>query len=240
MNIEAYIITWNREDIIHLTINHYKQFCSKVTIFDNFSDDRTREIAEWMDCEVKLFGKAGVLDDGEYLKIKNNCWKGSKADWVIVCDDDEILYHPDIVNFLSQSKSNGITIFNTEGYSMFSNDLPEESFLEIKTGIKDSKYSKKIIFNPSKVTDIGYVFGCHESNPKGRLVYEGGLSLLHYHAIGGAQRMINRHAQYEERRIKSYVNMKWGLGKEYGYSPESKRKWFTENISKATKIHVFV
>jgi len=168
------------------------------------------------------------------LDVKNHCWKGSDADYVIVCDDDEILYHEDLNFLLKQERLWGTTIFRTQGYSMFSEDVPRETFFEIKTGIRDNKYSKSVIFNPQKLTEIGYVYGCHEANPKGSLAEsKETLFLLHYNAIGGAQRMIDRHILYEERRLKSPVNVRWGLGKEYGYSPESKRKWFNEQLGKS-------
>ena len=44
MTVETYIIAWNREDTINLTINHYKKL-GRVILYDNFSDDRTRDVA---------------------------------------------------------------------------------------------------------------------------------------------------------------------------------------------------
>lgn len=224
MNIEAYIITWNREDIIHLTINYYKSFCSKVVIFDNFSTDRTREIAEEMGCEVRLFGKMGSLDDGEYLKVKNHCWKGSKADWVIVCDDDEILYNP---NFDSEA-----SILTTQGYEMFSNDVPKESFLEVNTGVKNDNYSKSICFNPKRIKEINYVYGCHEARPKGDISYSKEVAmLLHYRSIGGVERLIKRHREYVERF--SEINKKWNLGHHYKQAEDLKRKEWKDSYEKS-------
>jgi len=236
LKVETFLITWNRQDTIHLTVSHYLKL-GRVIVFDNFSDDNTREICEALGAEVRLFGQAGVLSDQAYLDVKNHCWKGSEADYVIVCDDDEILYHEDLNFLLKQERLWGTTIFRTQGYSMFSEDAPRETFLEIKTGIRDNKYSKSVIFDPSKVKEIGYVYGCHECNPKGTLNYSKELLyLLHYNAVGGAQRMIDRHILYEERRLKSPVNVRWGLGKEYGYSAESKRKWFKEQLEKSKAL----
>lgn len=233
MNIETYIITWSREDLIHLTINYYKQF-SKVILFDNFSTDRTREIAEELGAEVRLFGKAGVLDDGEYLKVKNNAWKGSKADYVIVCDDDEILYHPDLLNHLYFSRSNRVTIFKTQGYNMFSNDVPRESFLEIKTGLKNDNYSKWVIFDPKNIKEIGYVYGCHEARPKGELIWGDGLKVLHYRDIGGIERLIKRHRDYVERL--SPLNQKWNLGHHYKQSEEEKRREWKDSYERSETL----
>ena len=219
--VETHLITWNRADVIHLTVSYYLKL-GRVIVHDNFSDDNTREICEALGAEVRLFGQAGVLNDQAYLDVKNHCWKGSKADYVIICDDDEILvpeFEP------------GATIYKTQGYSMFSESMPIKSFFEINIGYPDDKYSKLVIFDPKEVTEINYVYGCHEANPKGNLQWSVGTSnLYHYNGIGGVQRMIDRHVLYEERRLKSPVNVRWGLGKEYGYSAESKRKWWKEQL----------
>lgn len=225
--IEAYIVTWNREDIIHLTINHYKQFCSKVVIYDNFSDDRTREIAECLGCEVRLFGKAGELNDQHYLEVKNSCWKGSKADYVIVCDDDEIL----VGEFENVTDS----IIRTQGYEMFSHDVPKESFFEIKTGIENDNYSKWVCFDPKRVKEIDYVYGCHVANPKGdiSLTHEK-MMLLHYRSIGGPDKLIARQKLYADRM--SQVNKKWGLGSHYLISEDQKRREWQDSFKNSRTL----
>ena len=98
MICEAFIITWNEEEIINLTLSHYERFCDKITIYDNYSTDNTCSIAESRGHDVVKFGNEGVLDDREYIKIKNHCYKQSEAKWVIVVDCDEILHHPNIYN----------------------------------------------------------------------------------------------------------------------------------------------
>lgn len=232
MDIEVYIITWNREDSIHLTINYYKKFCSKIVIFDNFSTDNTRDIATALGCEVRLFGKEGLLDDGEYLKIKNGCWKGSYADWVIVVDDDEILYNEDLLFILKQARLNGETIFKPQGFSVHSDEMPKKSWLEIQQGHKDENYSKLCVFNPKAITAINYVYGCHEARPEGRLVWgRNKLYLLHYRSVGGVERLIARHKEYVKRF--SPINLKWGLGSHYKELEEIKKRQWKDGLEKS-------
>ncbi len=234
MICEAFIIAWNREDSIHLTIRHYQQFCQRVVIFDNFSEDKTREIAVSLGADVRLFGTKGVLDDQAYIDIKNSCWKSSNADWVIVCDDDEILWHPDLKNVLENEK--GKTIFRTQGYAMHSENVPYETWLEVNTGTEDDNYSKLIIFNPRKIQEIGYVYGCHEAKIKGLDLNNVGsevLSVLHYRSVGGVERLIDRHHEYEPRRRKSAINMKWGLGSHYSEPDDLKRQQWQELAAKS-------
>jgi len=221
-DIETYLIAWNEADTIALTIKHYQAF-SKVILYDNFSDDRTREIAEEMGCEVRMFGRVGELNDAEYLKVKNNAWKSSKADFVIVVDADEILQQP--------TDFNG-TIFKTKGFNIYSHDVPRESYFEINTGHWDDNYSKNVIFSPKKVTAINYTYGAHKCDPKGEVVYSPEtLTLFHYRCIGGPERIVKRHAQYRKRM--GYLNRTLGLGSHYLYDDNRRRKEWNEYYAKS-------
>src|SRR6188768_2926967 len=96
MNIELHMIMWNEEKLLPLVLKYYKQFCSRIVCYDNYSTDRSVQIAESYGAEVRTFGIKGVLDDDAYLEVKNHCWKGSTADYVIVCDADEVLWQENI------------------------------------------------------------------------------------------------------------------------------------------------
>lgn len=225
MFVEAYILAFNEAETIHLTVRHYKQFCDRIVIYDNFSTDNTREICEGLGCEIRPFGIAGVLDDKEYLKVKNHAWKGSKADWVIVCDADEIFIPPSVWN-------TDVTIYKTFGWNVFSNNVPRENWSEITTGIHDPKYSKLVCFNPNQITDINYVYGCHEANPKGNVSYSNGVfPLLHYKHIGGANRVADRHALYAGRL--SDFNKRWKCGYQYSEPRDKTIKYFNECLKKS-------
>jgi glycosyltransferase involved in cell wall biosynthesis len=221
-DIETYIVAWNEAETIHLTIKHYQAF-SKVILYDNFSDDRTREIALEMGCEVRMFGRKGELNDAEYLKVKNRSWKGSKADFVIIVDADEILQEP---------KDFTGTIWKTKGFNIYSHDVPRENYSEIMTGHWDDNYSKTVIFSPKKLTDINFTYGAHKSDPKGEVVYSPEvLTLFHYRAIGGPERMVKRHAQYRKRM--GYLNRTLGLGSHYLYDDNRRRKEWNEYYQKS-------
>jgi len=227
MIAEAFIICWNEIETIHLTISHYQKFCDKITIFDNFSDDGTAEKCRELGCEVQYFGIKGVLDDKEYLKVKNHCYKQSKAKWVIVCDSDEILWHPDIKRILEESEG---TIFNTIGWDVFSNDMPKNDFLEIQTGFYYENGCKSVIFSPK--IDIRFVFGCHVSNPYGLIrKCDETLTLFHYRNIGGYERLSERHKIYRERL--SSNNKRWKLGIHYTYPEEQRKKEWYDSYDKA-------
>lgn len=235
MKIEAYIIVWNEVDTIQLTINHYKSFCDKITFYDNYSNDGTLEVIKANDCEVIHFGTNGKLEDKEYIKVKNNCWKGSKADWVVVCDSDELVYHKQIVSVLEREKTAGNTIFRTNGFNMFSKVMPVDSFNEIKLGVSSENYSKLACFSP-KIKSINYVFGCHVADPVGNIRYcNEKLNLCHYRNIGGVERLIKRHESYRQRM--SDHNKRFGLGIHYTYDDERRKKDWNDKYSEAVDIN---
>lgn len=229
--VEAHIIAWNEAETIRFTIDHYLRFCERVIIYDNFSTDGTREISESLGAEVKTFGICGELNDKEYKRLKDNCWKGSDADYVIVCDADEILYHPQLDYLLSIGKSSGKTIFKTQGFNIYSNYFPINDWLDIQTGIIDNSYSKLCIFSP-RLKEINYVYGCHEANPKGDLVWgDTQLWLLHYRCVGGIERLIQRHNLYKPRL--SQINLKWKMGSHYLQEDRQKREDFAERLKRS-------
>ena len=228
MKIEAHIIAWNESETIHLTVNHYQKFCSKIIIYDNYSTDNTRSICEAMGCEVKLFGIEGVLSDVEYTKLKNNCWKGSNADFVIVCDADEIFAGPGIWNY-------DVTIYKTFGWQVVHEDIPHETWGEITTGYHDPNYSKLVCFNPKQIKEINYVHGCHVANPVGNINFSNGaFPLFHYRNVGGVERLIKRHALYRNRI--SPHNIKWNMGGHYLYDDERRIKEWYEQLNKSVEF----
>lgn len=236
MKIEAHIIAWNESETIHLTIKHYQRICSKVIIYDNYSTDNTRSICESMGCEVKLFGIEGVLSDVEYTKLKNNCWKGSDADWVIVCDADEILDAP--FHYLDYRPFNWLgspTILRTFGWNVFHEDVPSENWLDITKGFHDPNYSKLCIFNPKEIKEINYVHGCHVAKPTGNAQYSSDvLTLFHYRNVGGPERLVKRHELYRPRM--SAHNIKWNMGDHYLHDDERRIKEWYEQYEKSVEF----
>lgn len=234
INVEAFIIAWNEADTIRLTIEYYKSFCSYIAVYDNYSTDGTDEIAKSLGCEVKKFGIQEELNDKEYVKVKNKCWKGSEADYVIVCDSDEIIYHPYLFDVLQREKERGTTIFKTKGINIYSERMPDKSFLELTNGVPDESYSKTAIFSP-KLKEIWFEYGCHRSDPRGKLIWnESEVYLLHYRNIGGVERLIDRHNQYRERM--GEFNKRFNLGHHYLQEDNERRNYFNKQISKATPL----
>jgi glycosyltransferase involved in cell wall biosynthesis len=240
MRIEAYILTWNESDIIRLVIKHYSKFCDKIVILDNHSTDGTDRIALELGCEVRKFGNK-FFDDSENMKVKNECWKGSEADWVIVCDADEVLWwdekHMDLSSMLHGTPSH---VIRPQGWQIMSDQMPTFDLLEVTNGYRFDNYSKCVLFDPW-LKEINFNPGAHRCNPVGpegveieTSEFTESLYVLHYKHIGGVQRTIKRYAEYRKRMSK--INRQKGWGIHYNQAPGRLMEEWNERMAKSKPL----
>jgi len=193
MKIHAHIIAWNEERILPFTLDYYSQFCEKIFVYDNMSTDGSDEIYKKYDnvTVVKWETPDKKYNDVSLAEMKSNVYKISrkfKADWVVMCDCDELLYHENLLDKLKEYKEQGITMPKIDGHDMFSEEFPEYDggLLTDKVKIGSETYApmcKNIIFNP--MLDIKYAPGAHASAANGSVVSkEAELKLLHYKFLG--------------------------------------------------------
>jgi len=119
LKIETFAVCYNEEAMIHYFLRHYLQYGS-VTIFDNYSTDKTVEIAKKAGAIVFPFDTENEFREDVLTHLRNVCWKESKADWVIVTDVDELAYHKNLQQELSKTKG---TVILPRMFNMFS-DVP--------------------------------------------------------------------------------------------------------------------
>lgn len=235
LKVDLHMITWNEEKLLPLVLRHYKKFCDAIYIYDNFSTDNTAQIAHDEGAIVSQFGIKGKLDDLEYLKIKNHCWKGSEADYVIVCDADEVLWDDMITLKLGMARMKGSTMFDTKGYNIYSQTWPELNILEVSRGIEDDAYAKNIIFDPSAIKEINYKPGAHVCKPSGQVVIsEYSLYVLHYRNLGPFEDILSRRREYHSRL--SHSNKTKGYGTHYSWSEAKIRKEYDEKYAKSKTL----
>lgn len=197
-NVEVFTIAYNEEFLIPHFIRHYRErFNASITVFDNQSTDRTREIALQNGCKVISYNSNNQIRDDYYLHIKNYCWKESKTDWVIVCDVDEFLEVPFEVE--------KYTIISAMGYDIVGG-------VESRMGVYNPLYCKRIMFKPKYITSINYLPGCHSCNPQGQILLSPPATLLHRKYIS-EEYVYKRHLEYKARMSK--LNIERGWGKEY-------------------------
>ncbi len=218
--VHLYALCWNEEKFLPFFLDYYSSFVNKIVIYDNYSDDNSEKIIrQFKNTEIIKYDSKGEIDDLLYLEIKNNAWKKSrgKADFVIVCDLDEILYAEEIETEISKLIENKYTIIKPFGYSMFNEVLPE--FIKgikitdiIKTGVPDDRwYSKSILFNPNKILEVNYFKGCHNCRPKGKVKFykSENFKLLHYKFID-IEYVVNRKKSYALRLSKNNIKNNYG------------------------------
>jgi Glycosyl transferase family 2 len=191
MIIHAHILAWNEEKILPFTLDYYSVFCDKIFVYDNMStDDSDRIYSLYPKVTVSKWDSGNEINELNYLKIKSNAYKehSKEADWVIVCDCDEFLYHENLLSKLEEYKVNGVTVPKINGHDMVSKEFPDygNSFLPdlIKTGSDVyAPMCKNIVFNPK--LDVNYGIGGHSfSAPNAVFSNEPELKLLHYKFLG--------------------------------------------------------
>ena len=205
MKVHVYAICWNEEIILPYFFKHYKQRFSniKFTVYDNFSTDNSRNIIKNNGAELLDYDSNNEIRDDLYIQIKNNCWKNTDADWVIVCDIDEWIECSDTL--LNQENC---TIFKPMGYEMIGNTYNLD---RIKRGFRYKKMDKCVLFKPDEIKEINYNVGCHICNPIGNIIYNVSPVPLYHMKYFNVFYILKRYRQLVKRLSKTNKDNLWGL-----------------------------
>jgi glycosyltransferase involved in cell wall biosynthesis len=232
LKIEVFAICYNEEILLPYFLRHYSTFCDKITIFDNYSTDRSEEICKANPkVEVIKYDSGGQIRDDLYLKIKNNCWKGSTADWVIVCDIDEMLIPSGELTVGCAS------IIKPLWFDMVSETLPTtdgQIYDELHHGVLNPE-PKCLVFRPNRIQEINYLPGAHFIEPKGDvcIMTSSLMKTLHYKYIS-LEYVLARYALFALRLSAINKRLKWGF--HYLYPPEQITAEFNDKLSKRTDV----
>ena len=219
MKIDLYARCWNERDMLPFFFLHYDNLVQRYIIYDDASTDNSQEILR-LNPKVELRPMPPYSDPDSRimsaLALQEACWRESRgiADWVIITDIDEHLYHPDMYDYLAQCRAQGVTIIPALGYQMLSDHFPEHNTLlcqSLTRGACDVVYSKLNIFSPNEIDAVNYTPGRHGAAPTGRIVAPARdeLLLLHYNFLG-FERVRTRRAQLVPRHRKTEIAMGWG------------------------------
>lgn len=194
MKIHLHFPTKNEERILPYFFRHYDQYVERYfAYYMKESTDKTLEILK-SNPKVTIIELSMPLKDNILLsKIRNDFWQkksiASNCDWIIVCDNDEFLYHPNFLEVLEKYDNEGINFVKTDGYQMYSDKFIETNkqiYDVIKKGVKAENYSKCSLFKPGIIPN--YSYGCHLSAPtpkeKVKMNQERDIKLLHYKIFG--------------------------------------------------------
>ncbi len=190
MKVHVYTVAWNEESILPHFLRYYARFAERITVYDNGSDDRTREIvAAHPRAELRSHDTGGALHDGMKAELLSTCYREVRgaADWVVCVDCDEFLFHPRLEQVLARYLAEGVTLPRIRGYSMVTDDpVPDPgSFRGLLSdryvlGAPNPNFDKRCVFSPD--VDIHFDVGQHHCRPEGPVVEsaESELKLLHY------------------------------------------------------------
>lgn len=196
-------IAHNESYILPFFVNHYREFADRIVIYDNQSTDNTAKIAKRLGCEVVDYQSEGCDRRGQ-TALQNTFVKQFKeANWLVVVDTDEFLYHSDIKQLLSTAYVNNYSAFRTEGFEVISEAKPVNGvpiYKQITARVKAVAYSKMAIFAPKLINETNYGRGRHFWQPTGIVkYYPEPLKLLHCKWVGGLDRVLKKHSEYMNR-----------------------------------------
>jgi len=195
--VHLYALCWNEERMLPYFFRHYDALVDRYFIYDNDSDDRSREILE-KHPRVTL---ERFAFRGSFLEAARNfydhCWKASRgtADWVLVCNIDEHLDHADLPGYLLSCSRRGITLIVPEGYEMVSPTFPDDQVFpedglplcrQIRTGVRSPRLDKPQLFRPDHLREMNFEAGRHSARPEGlvKCPRQTEVKLLHYKHLG--------------------------------------------------------
>lgn len=186
---------------------HYDHVVTRYHILDNGSTDGGLElVAAHPRAELLPFEVEGDSFERYSQRVLNEVWKRSRgrADWVIVCDIDEQIWHPQLPVYLKAATAAGVTAMRPEAFEMVAADFPETErpLSDVVTcGFRRPDFDKLAFFNPDAIEETGFGPGRHSDALAGRVVHEPRreLLLLHYKKLG-PDYLKARHRRFSRNR----------------------------------------
>ena len=230
LTVHLYAQCWNDEWNLPFFFRHYDGLVDRYFIYDDGSTDQSWALLQ---AHPKVEARRFVRNVPESFVLSeqvfsNQCWKESRAaaDWVIVIDVDEHLFHPSGRAYLSRCGAEGVTMIPALGFQMISEREPtsvENLCLDHPIGAPWEPLMKVGIFNPEAITEMNFAPGRHTSDPVGRIRVPGTDELLLFHyKYMGFQRTHRRHQQL--RKGLGSLDIQNGWGHKYWWSAEELRK----------------
>lgn len=232
MKIEVYAVCHNEERLLPYFLRHYSQFAS-MTVYDNQSTDKSVQIATAGGAKVIPFDTQGEFREDIMTEIRNTCWKESKADWVIVCDIDELVYHEDLPKALSSIHG---TVILPRMFNMYADVFPTtkgQIYEEVNMGMDIN--SKMNIFKPSEIKAMNYDVGCHNAKPEGNYILNlrSDIITMHFKQMS-PEYVISRNYYLHARQ--SEINRINGWNWHFGESAEATLNNFRDAKPRLVKI----
>jgi len=231
-SIEIFGIFWNEEIIIQDFIDWYKNKLpnATITILDNESTDKTVEIAKLNGCNVIKFSTNSSMDERTLMNIRNNIWRGSESEWVIIVDSDELI---DINHNIIDSADWNVA--KCVGYEMFGEG---ESIKDLVYGCSSDGYSKASIINKNEIEYMNFGAGSHTEKP----IPKSGFSVnfaknrpnLYHTKWRSWENGINRAHILAKRRSQHSISVGWNF--HYGLPDSTHEEYYKNGIKNRIKV----
>ena len=181
---------YNEIELSQFFFRHYDPIVDHYVIYDDQSDDGSREILEAHPrVELRDRNAGHIVDDTEHIRIKEETCAEllQHYDWVIVVDFDEFLQPRDNTRYtlrslLERYQREGVNWPTTYGFDMIDDHVPTDGVLteQLRCGVPNSLYSKYAIVG--RGVQPNYASGCHTAKPIGKVVEskQREINLLHY------------------------------------------------------------
>ena len=220
MSVDVFTICWNERDLLPYFLRWYAA-ADRIVVWDNGSTDGSQAIvAACKNAELRSYDTNGQQDNLAMLAVKNGCWKQSTADWVIVCDVDEL------IDFWKLAREPvRPAAYNCHGWQMIGGD--GQKLEDVNLRLPES-WDKIAAFSP-RIENINYRAGCHAAAPTYDVV-QNVLQLRHYHHLG-EEYVIRRYARYAARMSQSDIVLRHGW--HYRLPESDNRAWYRDALARA-------
>ncbi len=154
-------------------------------------------------------------------------WLGSRgtADWVIVTNIDEHLFHPRMVEYLQEQHAAGTTAIPAPGDQMPATRFPaagSRPSRDLTWGAPWKQMSKPDLFRPDRIEAVNYPPGRHTAAQTGDVVHPARDELLNlHHKHLGMDCIPDRHRAAQARRGPKDIANRWGH--RCGFAPHEVR-----------------
>ena len=195
MKIDLYSNMHNEALIIPYWLRHYEPLVDRIFVWDDESTDKTVELLTQCPKVTILPEKVKGNWDAYWVKELFPLYEKysmGKADWVIVADGDEFIYHPSFREVMQAELDVGTDVIECTGFAMIANefptpnDYPGKQLIElVKFGLPDGLESKWTIHTANK--SIRFAKGRHGPVHNRRAFVRNrntGIKLFHYRYFG--------------------------------------------------------
>ena len=231
--------------MLNFFFKHYDDIVDRYVVFDDGSNDQTLDILK-KHPKVDLRKKRDLSKtedrEREGTIFQNNFWKESRdsANWVLVVDVDEHLFHEDLRGYLLNCAHQGVTVVPAIGFEMVDEKYPTGTCRlcdVIKHGAPSLLYSKPSIFSPKSIKDMHFTYGRHSASPEGHIVLPQNdeVLLMHYKHID-FDFVMRRHGEFALRQ--SAKDLERGHGIHYTWNAVELRKAWDDIASRAIDVRL--